>query len=187
MSTFLSSYTDLTRTLSVATPPTEITVPHPRARRANFAPSSWTFPENVEGERFLTDPMATPNPPTTDAKVTPKRKANFALNMLLVSETFGSFSKSDEAAISMFSSLSDVYVSYRSLSSFTRQSSILLRFGANVKGLEVQKVMATSKVKYVGQKVSKVRWSPSGHLTQSKIFASGGWDNQVCYYGSCIC
>lgn len=40
--------------------------------------------------------------------------------------------------------------------------------------------MATSAtVHYVGQKVSKVRWRPSTHLKRSKVFASGGWDNNV--------
>ena len=42
--------------------------------------------------------------------------------------------------------------------------------------------MTSASVKYVGQKVSKVRWSPPGHLTPSKTFASGGWDNQVSIY-----
>ncbi len=36
-------------------------------------------------------------------------------------------------------------------------------------------------VKFVGQKISKVRWKPqpSGAIASSDVFASGSWDDEV--------
>ena len=41
-------------------------------------------------------------------------------------------------------------------------------------------------VKYVGQKVSKVRWKPqpSGAIGSSDVFASGSWNDEVSVVGT---
>lgn len=41
-------------------------------------------------------------------------------------------------------------------------------------------------VKFVGQKISKVRWKPqpSGAIGSSDVFASGSWDDEVRMVGT---